>query len=523
MSPPTSHTDDRALEDGGGRWMQQSERRNTLRYLPAILAAYLIVYFFVGERVDWNGGLGFDGSLYGHLSADFTGVLAQRIPDYYLERLLPSLIIWLSATILHIELSTPQRIVDAFHIYNSLVLIGAAFAWMRIARTLRLTREVALIGTACLFVNWIVLKEYWFFVVQTDVTAFALGVVAALCVIERRPFLLSLVALIASFAWETVMPFTLLLILFAGPASEFNRVKFPTSVGAALSLAAVGVAVGYSLYATLVRPLHFGPGGAQVDLRALPLSIVLMAAYIFYVAHAVFLTPGAMSFRIGPPNVIAFFLAIWILRTIALRLMVHYFATGEPFLDFATFVTSLFVAPVAKPALFALGMVVSFGPGFLLVLWYLPRILAAAVAHSSGALLGVIFTMIMVFDTESRQLAFSYPLLIVFLCVALQREFRPNRRFALAFLTCSIALSKFYLPLNALGMGMIDSSKPVTDWNILLQFPWQWVFMNLGISMGWIGYAVNSVLAVAVALVLLLIRSRRAVPPGYAGCESAQC
>ena len=502
------------LADGDGR-ATRPEQPNTLRYFPAIVAAYLLVYFFVGERVHWNGGGGFDAARYGHLAVDFTGLLAQRIPDYYLERLLPSFIIWLSTIILHIQLSTPQRIVDAFHIYNSLVLVGSAFAWVRIARTLRLTPEVALIGTACLFVNWTVLKEYWFFVVQTDVTAFALGVVAALCVIERRPYLLTLVALTASFAWKTVMPFTLLLILFARPASEFKSAKISPRAATQFSLAAVAVAVGYSLYATLIHPFHFGPGGDQVDLRALPLSMALMAAYVFYVARSVFLTPGALSFRFGPLDAIAFFLAVWALRTLALWVMVRYFATGQPFLDFATFVTVLFVAPVVKPAIFALAMVVSFGPGFLLVLWYLPRILAAAVAHSYGALLGVVFTMILAFDTETRQLIYSYPLLIVFLCVALQRELGLDRRFALAFLACAVALSKFYLPLNALGMKTVDIGKQFTDWSVLLQFPWQWFFMNLGISMGWIGYAVNSVLAVAVAIVLLIVRSPRAVPPGF--------
>ena len=379
-----------------------------------------------------------------------------------------------------------------------------------------LTPEVALVGTACLFVNWTVLKQYWFFVVHTDVTAFALGVFVALCVIERRPFLLTLVSLIASFAWKTVMPFTLLLILFARPASEVKSAEVPAKVATVLSLAAVAVAVGYSLYATVVHPFHFGPGGDQVDLRMLPMSIVLMAAYVFYVGRAALLTPGALSFRFGALNVIAFFLAIWALRTLMVWGMAHFFANDQPVMDLVTFVTVLFVAPVAKPALFALAMVVSLGPGFLLVLRYLPRILAAGAVHSYGALLGVVFTMILALDTESRQLIFSYPLLVVFLCVTLQQQVGSDRRLALAFLACSVVMSKFYLPLNALGLKTIGNTQ-IADWNVLLQFPWQWLFMNLGISMSWIGYAINSVLAAAVALVLLIVCSPRTIPPRFHG------
>jgi hypothetical protein len=102
--------------------------------------------------------------------------------------------------------------------------------------------------------------------------------------------------------------------------------------------------------------------------------------------------------------------------------------------------------------------------------------------------------------------------LIVFLCVALQEMLGANRRFAFAFLACSLVMSKFYLPLNALGMGAIDSGNPVADWNILLQFPWQWFTMNLGISMGWIGYTVNVVIIVATAIVLWVVHTPGAVP-----------
>jgi hypothetical protein len=487
---------------------KRSEEPNVLRYFPAIIAAYLLVYFFVGERIHWNGGLGFDGHFYGRLAADFTRVLTQRIPDYYLDRTLPSFIVWLSATALHIPLSTAQRIVDAFHIYNSILLVGSAFAWMRIAKSLRLTPEVALIGTACLFLNWTVLKEYWFFVVQTDVTAFALGIVAALCVIERRLFLLALTAFVASFAWKTVMPLTLLLILFASPASQPAWAKVPAKIVTIVSVVGASVAVAISLYVVLVRPFQLGAGAAPVDRTTLPLSLAVLAAYVFYVAGAFFSTAAAPSFRTILLAPITFFIGIWALRTIVLWAMAHFFGDGQVFMDLTTFVPALFATAVAKPAIFILAMVTSLGPGFLLVLWHLPRIMAVAAAHSYGALLIVLMTLVLALDTESRQLIFWYPLLMVFLCVALRDEAGYDRRFALVFMGGSLLLAKFYLPLNALGMETVDHGGIITDWTVLLQFPWQWLFMNLGTYMGWIGYAVNLALASGSAFAFLALRAR---------------
>jgi hypothetical protein len=494
-------------KDAGLGGIDEPSVSNPVLWLTAALGCYLIVYYFVGERVPYNGGLGFDGYFYGTLAQDVPGVLAQRIPEYYLDRILPSVIVWLSAKGLGLSLTGADQVVSAFHIYDSVLLITASLAWMRLSRTLKLSAELATIGWACLFLNWTVLKQYLYFPVQTDTAAFTLGVCAALCAIERRPFLLALVAFIASFVWKTVMPMTLLLVLFPYPIAEQNAAKASTRLAAMVPIAGAVIASAISVYVTFILHFRFGAGAAQVDPRTLPLSMAIMALYVYYVARSAPLARIAASFRIGRLGAVAFFLGLWALRAFILLTMFNLFGTSQEVLNLSTFVTALFASPVAKPALFLIAVMVAFGPGLLVLLWHLPRVMNAAAAHSFGAVLLLIVTMAMAMNTESRDIIFLYPLLIAFLCTALQ-EIGPKRQFMIVFLACSFLVSKVYLPLNAIGMGVISKSERITDTDVLLQFPWQWFFMNIGIYMGWIGYAANLALSVGVVIALLTARPR---------------
>jgi hypothetical protein len=491
----------------------QSPRSSTILYiLPSVVGGYLLIYFLAGERVTYNGGLGFDGYLYGHLAADFPAVLARKIPEYYLDRILPSLVVWFSAAILHFPLSDTDRIVKAFHIYNSILLVGAAFAWARLSRTLRLSTEAAILGSACLFLNWTITKQYLYFSVQTDTTAFALGVCAALCLIERRYLLLTVIAVATSFAFKAVLPMVALLIVFPVPVAERPSSRFeawPCIMAAVVACAAV-------LYITLWSGFSLRAGAAQVDLVTLPLSIVILATYVYYVARSTPVFGILACYRVGPTEQIGLLLGLWALRAILLAVLFRLFANDAGVLDLETFVMGTFALSVAKPGIFIIAYVVTFGPAFILVLLHLRRVMEAAAAHSAGAVLFLIVTLAMAIG-ETRAMTFAYPFLVTFLCIALQNA-GVERRFVIVFLAISILLSRFYLPLNALGMGALGPG-PLTDIGDLLKFPWQWFFMNNGPYMAWLGYAVNLALVILAGVTLISGRSCRAAHQSQPCCS----
>jgi hypothetical protein len=467
------------------------------RYLvPITLAIYLTLYFFIGERVPYNGGLGFDGQFYGHLSQDIPGTLADRIPLYYVDRILPSLIVWCSAALLHADLSDAGRVVAAFHLYNSVLLVIGALAWVRLSRLLKLSNEVATIGAASLFLNWIITKQYLYFVVQTDTTAFVLGIVAAVCLIEKRPFLVSVTALVGSFTFKTVMEMATPLLVFSIAPADRNR----SALGKWLALATSIVASAFTLYLVLIRGHRLLPGAAQVELAALPVSIAIFAGYIYYLYRCAFEYISISALKISRKNSLLF-ASMWMLRFFILWTLTRYFVGDQAIISLQAFIFGIFVSAVAKPGALIVAHVTSFGPSFVLLLFFLPKVMKAAASYSIGAVIFVLGSLTLGIDSETRVLAFAYPFLIAFLCMALQ-EIAPSRRFAVTFLICSLVLSKVYLPLNALGMQSIPSA-PLTDVSVLLEFPWQWFLMNVGPYAAWPGYLVNLMLAASAAVVLI--------------------
>jgi hypothetical protein len=483
--------------------IDEPSTKNAVLWLTVALGCYLIVYYFVGERVPYDGGLGFDGHFYGTLARDVPGVLVQRIPEYYLDRILPSVIVWLSAKTLGLSLIGTDQVVSAFHIYDSVLLVAASFAWVRLSRTLKLSAEVATLGWACLFLNWSVLKQYLYFPVQTDTTALALGVCAALCAIERRYFLLAIVAVVASFAFKIVMPMVALLIVFSAPANKGAPSRFEVWLG----VAAAALVCTIVLDITLWERFSLRAGAAQVNLTALPLSILILAIYVYHVGRNTPIFRILAACRIGRLGEIGFYFGLWGFRAAVLTVMFRLYANDTSVLDGGTFVMGSFALSVAKPGIFLVAYVVTFGPAFILVLGHLRRVMEAAAAHSAGAALFVIVTLAMAIG-ETRTMTFAYPLLVTFLCVALQ-DIQVRLGFALAFVAISLLLSRFYLPLNALGMGTLGPG-PLTDIGALLEFPWQWFFMNNGPYMAWTGYAVNLALVTVTGAILIVLHRRPA-------------
>jgi hypothetical protein len=244
-----------------------------------------------------------------------------------------------------------------------------------------------------------------------------------------------------------------------------------------------------------------------VSFWALPLSLVLLGAYVYYVARHTPIGRIVAGLRIGPLPPIAAFLAAWGIRLLILSVMLTHFGDKAVVMDLKSFVFGCFATAVSKPAAFFIAHVVSFGPSFLLLLWRLPGVLRVAASHSVGAALFLVVNLAMAMNAESRILAFAYPLMITFLCAELSR-ITVGRRFVLAFLIVSLLLSRFYLPLNEMGITAIKPG----DFGALLTYPWQWFYMNIGGHMSWSGYSICAGMTIlsGVVLAVFWVRSPRA-------------
>jgi hypothetical protein len=173
----------------------------------------------------------------------------------------------------------------------------------------------------------------------------------------------------------------MLLVLFPAPAPE----RRPARLEAWLPLAGAVIVVGITLYALFVEKIDVGSGGAKVDRSTLPLSLLALGAYVYYIADRTPVTRIAAGCRPHGFVVIGVFFGLWLARVALLAVMAAWFANTLDIMPLKSFMLGSFVVAVAKPAAFLVAHVVSFGPAFLLFLRYLRPLLDAAATHSAGA------------------------------------------------------------------------------------------------------------------------------------------
>jgi len=81
------------------------------------------------ERLTVNGGFGWDGMWYGSWAKDFyNAIFIQRVPAYYVQRILPSAIVHYGMRLLGVPLHD-KNILLGFDIYNLVLLLLSVYVW----------------------------------------------------------------------------------------------------------------------------------------------------------------------------------------------------------------------------------------------------------------------------------------------------------------------------------------------------------------------------------------------------------
>ncbi|MBN9016289.1 MAG: hypothetical protein J0H11_02660 [Rhizobiales bacterium] len=134
---------------------------------------YLSLYIVFTSAVPAGEGLGWDGRVYGALAADFSGALERGvIDDYRVNRLVPSLLVWMGRTAIGVTDDSPSTVAKQFQEYNILIISISFFIMTHLSIYIRLGRNATFVLISFMFVNFAALKLWIFVAPQTDTTAF---------------------------------------------------------------------------------------------------------------------------------------------------------------------------------------------------------------------------------------------------------------------------------------------------------------------------------------------------------------
>lgn len=477
--------------------------------LAGLLFVILVAFLANPELIPAGGGFGYDGVTYAKMVSSLGDMISRHeLSPYYAQRILPSLIVrsGLIATGHPLE---PENIIAAFRILNGLLLMMTAGLWVAVSCHLRLSRGglwVGVLGIVLIFPN---AKLVFYYPVLTDSLAFCLGIAMVWAHVTGRSWLVALLAILGSFAWQmsslvgmALVASTLVAPLETNAARADNiagRMTVALLVASALAAAAVAMPVLLGFHfeqlllgrrvsdEVLLRVLTNIPalalagcfviylGAYALATRWLPVVTKSRVAIVVGLLIAMLAVPAVIVHAISnpelpPPGIAGYSQMLWALLVDRVR-------------------SGLVLLPLVSHAVY-------YGPVFLLLLIFWRSSAACAVRLGAGfTFVLAVFAVMSVFS-ESRFTFMLWPFVVTVVSLVVSRSGLSKPAFAITVL-CAVGFSKMWLQIN-------QGPWPKPDMADLLQWPKSVYFASFGPWMSVSDYLLQGALAVLCLVALLL-------------------
>src|SRR5215813_13333557 len=256
--------------------MTAPTRRDAMAMIALVVLGAVLTIAWC-ERIGVNEGRGWDGVAYCDWSRDFPGFMRAGVTVYQSQRVLPAAIVFYTLVYLRIAPTLPN-ILAAFQILDAAMLVVAALALIRIARTLAWSRAAAWAAFVATFSSFAIAREALYYPALTDPSAFALGMVFVWAYLERRPIAVALVALVAAFTWPVLVWPALVALVVPHPREPVAPVTARWVLPAALAAAALAAALAAAWLAMYWRAPNLENFRRVAHLELLPVTIACAAA-----------------------------------------------------------------------------------------------------------------------------------------------------------------------------------------------------------------------------------------------------
>lgn len=432
--------------------------------------SWFVFNYFYGEKTKVHNGLGWDGLKYAVWTTESTiSILNHGLDLYFIQRLFPSTVIFYTTTFFHHHLSSPTQIVDAFFIYDSILLALAAIALWRIAKHLKWNIKVFYLAFAGIFFNFSILKHWTYNPNITDLTAFSLGIFTIYFYLKKNLLGLFLVTIAASFTYPSMIYGAICLLLFKMNTPNLETSQFTASTKInnfiTLFLATFLILSIIFLYNFDTTSLTAISHANKINHSLIIVSLISLFFYLY------FLFKPLIDFRYAINSIKKISWKGMILCLILLILMktiIPLFSDGNSgALTISSYFRQILLLSIANPLTSIVSNIMYFGPGVLIVILFWKEIAALAKKISPGLVLYLFLYVILAIGPESRQIINAWPVFFILTCQILNKK-NISWRFCYPFIILCLLVSRFYLQLNGNWTGN------------LFQFPDQKYFMNFG-------------------------------------------
>lgn len=468
-------------------------KQNAFRiWLICILFAVSACGLFY-EHVPANNGLGWDGKNYAQLTITFEKMVeAGQVDSYQYQRILTPAIIYYLCKWFHIPLSV-ETVPLIYGIYNLVLIIGSALLFFAICTSLRINKNLEIIGFASIFFNYFILKNTPYYPVLTDISAFFMGMLLCYCFIKQYTPGMLITLLLGHFTYPLFLLSSL--PLFANIRTNLFTARVNTAVFfkvLAVGLIAI-ILIVLALMLTVPDLLLIPRYTMPLNRYLLPLSVLLLLVYIWRLI-TVFghfpLAPAAQHTRWWLIRIIGalFFVAAcsYVISTISIP---------EDVFTPRVFLMNIFQQSIANPLAPIVSHIIYFGPAILLVVFFYRPFAHTILQTGDSALAYFLIAALLSLGSESRQFVHFYPFVIVMLMISLN-DLAISGRQAFLFCALSLVLSKCWFTINVPG---------IFEQYDFMNFPDQRYFMNHGPFMNNLSYFINLGIAALTGMMLFLL------------------
>lgn len=451
-----------------------------------------------GERIQFNNGLGWDGAAYADWAQrDSMEVLnSHSVSEYYIGRLLPSIIIHNVTKLLGYDIIPDPRVIHAFYLFNVTLLIIAVGLLVLIGRHYKWRIPLYFLGFIALFFNYPVLTNLSYNPTLTDISGYVLGLAIFYAYIKNRFALLVALGFLCCFVWPTML-YGVLPMVMLGRASITNRRPSIHSHLLALLVAMALLALAVYLYWDGLRQT---PGTTVFNKQILPLSVLLFITYIYLALKPMIDVPAYLQ---ASRHIKAVPVVVGVCLYISVKIIVFYFSDRTPGpLTIASYLGLFTQASLSNPLVNVIAHAMHYGPFYMICILIWPRVAAQAKAHGLGLSVFIALFAFLSIGSESRQFINAWPAFAMLTCQALNQlgqDYKIDWWFTYAVAGMALILSRFWLTIN------------VGSWTGDFQnFPDQMLFMYSG---PWISHQMYGVfLAVTLLCFISLLTLLRQSP-----------
>lgn len=469
---------------------------NNKWFFPILVLYYGIFYILFGENYPFNGGFSTDGYVFGTFIPDFKQ--SPFFDTYYVQRILPSLLITFCFKVLSIN-NTGPHIFNAFQIFNLASIVISCYFFKQILVLLKISLKNQLLAFVLFLLNFGIIKYPFYMPVMTDTFAMMLSVILLYFYLKNNLAGLILITLMLAFTWPMGYYQGLLLIalpLCILPFSQPQKWQKQLVYGA--SVLYIFILSVYFIYVEnrdmTVRFVM------KIDRNLLPLSIGGIILMYFFFSKIFFnktlINTSLFIKKLNYKRIllsITTFLCVYLTIKLLNPGPVPRYSTEQTLRD--PIVYSLIkplISLVADTSYF--GVIIC----LLFIFW---NSFCKVIAQMGWGLVAAFALNLFLFGIapQSRHLINLLPWLIIFLIKAINK-YSFSKHFYIAVAILSFVASKIWLTLNLYA----NNPPAKLDKNGSLGFPDQVLWMNIGPWMNEQMYYVQGAVMVLFTAILFM-------------------